>query len=80
MKPRTLRLALPQNVSFGTAAALAFLAAASNAAASPLYRVYQAQFRFSATTLTLVFTIYVVVLLVTMVFSARCLITRAVGG
>ena len=68
MKPRMLQLALPRSVSFWTAAALAFLAAASNAAASPLYPVYQRQFRFSATTLTLVFTIYVVVLLVTMVF------------
>jgi hypothetical protein len=68
MKPSMLRLALPRSVSFWTAAALAFLAAASNAAASPLYRVYQGQFRFSATTLTLVFTVYVVVLLVTMVF------------
>jgi MFS family permease len=38
-----------------------------NAAASPLYRVYQLQFRFSATTLTLLFTLYVVVLLVTLV-------------
>jgi predicted MFS family arabinose efflux permease len=68
MKPRMLRLALPQRVSFWTAAGLAFLAAASNAAASPLYRVYQGQFRFSPTTLTLVFTVYVVVLLITMVF------------
>jgi hypothetical protein len=41
------------------------LAAATNAAASPLYWVYQLQFLFSATTLTLLFTVYVVVLLVT---------------
>ena len=39
-----------------------------NAAASPLYRVYQLQFRFSATTLTLLFTVYVVILLLTLVF------------
>ena len=44
------------------------LGAATNAAASPLSRVYQVQFRFSATTLTLLFTVYVVVLLVTLVF------------
>ena len=49
-------------------AAIGLLAAATNAAASPLYRVYQLQFRFSATTLTLLFTVYVVVLLVTLVF------------
>ena len=58
-KPGRLPLALPRSVSFWTAAALTFLAAASNAAASPLYQVYQGQFRFSATTLTLVFTAYV---------------------
>jgi hypothetical protein len=55
-KPGRLQLALPRSVLFRTAGALAFLAAASNAAASPLYQVYQGQFRFSATTLTLVFT------------------------
>jgi MFS family permease len=55
-------------VSFWAVAAIGLLAAATNAAASPLYRVYQLQFRFSATTLTLLFTVYVVVLLVTLVF------------
>lgn len=60
------RLALPKGAAFGVAAVAAFLAFASNAAASPLYRVYQAQFRFSAITLTLLFTVYVVVLLGTL--------------
>lgn len=60
---RLWRLAVPKGVAFGVAAVATFLAFASNAAASPLYRVYQAQFRFSATTLTLLFTIYIVVLL-----------------
>jgi MFS family permease len=55
-------------VSFWAVAAIGLLAAATNAAASPLYRVYQLQFRFSATTLTLLFTVYVVVLLVTLLF------------
>ena len=41
-------------VAFWAAAAIAFLVFAANAAASPLYRVYQAQFGFSATTLTAV--------------------------
>jgi MFS family permease len=62
------RRALSNGVSFWAAAAIAFLAFAANAAASPLYRIYQAQFRFSATTLTLLFTVYVVVLLVTLLF------------
>lgn len=35
---------------------------------SPLYRVYQAQFHFSAATLTAVFAVYVLVLLVTLMF------------
>jgi MFS family permease len=53
-------------VSFAAAAAIALLAFAANSAASPLYRVYQGQFHFSATTLTLLFTVYIVVLLVTL--------------
>jgi hypothetical protein len=62
------RAILSRGVSFWAVAAIGLLAAATNAAASPLYRVYQLQFRFSATTLTLLFTVYVVVLLVTLVF------------
>jgi len=38
----------------------------ASAAASPLYPVYQAQFRFSVATLTAVFAVYVLVLLVTL--------------
>jgi predicted MFS family arabinose efflux permease len=53
-------------VSFAAAAAIALLAFAANSAASPLYRVYQGEFRFSATTLTLLFTMYIVVLLATL--------------
>jgi MFS family permease len=40
----------------------------ASAAASPLYPVYQARFRFSAATLTAVFAVYVLVLLVTLLF------------
>lgn len=40
----------------------------ASAAASPLYRVYQAQFRFSATTLTAIFAVYVLVLLLALLF------------
>jgi MFS family permease len=56
---------LPRGAAFWVAAAIVFLAFAANAAASPLYRVYQAEFRFSATTLTSLFTAYILVLLVT---------------
>src|SRR3954452_21627343 len=65
---RSRRFLLPDGLSFWAAAAVAFLAFASNAAVSPLYRVYQVQFGFSATTLTLLFTVYIVVLLVTLLF------------
>ena len=62
------RAILSRGMSFWAAAAVAFLAFSTNAAASRLYRVYQLQFRFSATTLTLLFTVYVAVLLATLVF------------
>ena len=62
------RATLSRGVSFWAAAAIAFLAFASNTAASPLYRVYQLKFGFSATTLTLLFTVYVAVLLLTLLF------------
>src|SRR4051794_27473606 len=61
------RAMLSRAVSFWAVAAIGLLAAATNAASSPLYRVYQVQFQFSATTLTLLFTVYVVALLVTLV-------------
>lgn len=65
---RSRRFLLPRGPSFWAAAAIAFLAFAANAAVSPLYRVYQVQFGFSATTLTFLFTVYIVVLLVTLLF------------
>jgi MFS family permease len=63
------RLVLPKGAAFGAMAAIAYLAFAANNAASPLYRVYQEQFRFSAITLTLLFTVNMVVLLVTLLFA-----------
>ena len=66
---RPSRRATPStSTAFWVAAAVAFLAFAANAAASPLYRVYQAQFGFSATTLTLLFAVYIAVLLLTLLF------------
>ena len=62
------RATLSTSMSFWAAAAIAFLAFAANTAASPLYRVYQAQFGFSATTLTLLFAVYIAVLLLTLLF------------
>src|SRR3954471_3237873 len=65
---RARRIVMPAGMSFWAAAAVAFLAFAANAAVSPLYRVYQVQFGFSASTLTVLFTVYIVVLLVTLLF------------
>src|SRR4051794_2661993 len=53
------RPALSASMSFRAAAAIAFLVFAANAAVSPLYRIYQARFGFSATTLTLLFAVYI---------------------
>jgi MFS family permease len=60
------RSELSTRVSFAAVAAIAFLVFAANAAVSPLYRIYQAQFGFSATTLTLLFAVYIAVLLLTL--------------
>ena len=57
---------LPRAAAFWTLAGLFLMVFFASAAASPLYRVYQAQFRFSAATLTAVFAVYVLVLLVTL--------------
>src|SRR4051812_49566006 len=60
------RVTLSRRASFWAAAAFAFLAFAASAAASPLYRVYEDKFSFAPTTLTLLFTVYIVVLLGTL--------------
>jgi hypothetical protein len=62
------RRTLPTEAAFWTLAALFLMVFFATGAASPLYRVYQAQFRFSASTLTAVFAAYVLVLLVTLLF------------
>jgi MFS family permease len=60
------RPALPRAAGFWLVAGVFFLMLVTSAAASPLYGVYQAQWRFSATTLTAVFAVYVLVLLLTL--------------
>src|SRR4051794_7026345 len=60
------RLTLSRRASFWAAAAFAFLAFAASTAASPLYRVYEDKVGFAPTTLTLLFTVYIVVLLSTL--------------
>src|SRR3954462_8683956 len=60
------RATLSGRASFWAAAAFAFLGFAAGSAASPLYRLYEDKFNFAPTTLTLLFTVYIGVLLVTL--------------
>jgi hypothetical protein len=60
------RATLSPRASFWAAAAFALLAFAASTAASPLYRVYEDKFSFAPTTLTLLFMVYIVVLLATL--------------
>ncbi len=60
------RGALPRAAGFWLVAAVLFLLLFVSGAASPLYDVYQAQWRFSATTLTAIFAVYVLAFLVTL--------------
>ena len=76
---RPRRMTLSRRASFWAAAAFAFLAFAASTAASPLFRVYEDKFSFAPTTLTLLFAVYIVVLLARCCCWARCLITRVVG-
>jgi hypothetical protein len=62
------RRTLPGAAAFWILAGLFLMVFFASAAASPLYRVYQARFHFSAATLTAVFAVYVLVLLVTLLF------------
>ena len=59
---------LRRAATFWILATLFLLVFFASAAASPLYRVYQARFHFSAATLTAVFAVYVLVLLATLLF------------
>ncbi len=66
MAERSKRRALPSEAAFWILAGMFLILFFASAAASPLYGVYQAQFHFSAATLTAVFAVYVLVLLVTL--------------
>ena len=60
------RAALPRAAGFWLVAVVLFLLLLPVVAASPLYAVYQAEWRFSATTLTAVFAVYALTLLATL--------------
>jgi MFS family permease len=63
---RVRRKALPRMAAFWLVAVMLGFVLLTSAAASPLYAVYQAQWKFSAATLTAVFAIYAIFLLVTL--------------
>src|ERR1700684_3724441 len=60
------RAVLPREAAFWLVAGVFFLLFFAAAAPSPLYGIYQAQWRFSATTLTVVFAAYALLLLLTL--------------
>jgi hypothetical protein len=60
------RAALPRSAGFWLVAGVSFVLFLPVVAASPLYRVYQAEWRFSSTTLTVVFGVYALTLLATL--------------
>jgi MFS family permease len=63
---RQSRMALPQTAAFWLVAGVLVLSLFAATAPSPLYRVYQHQLRFSALTLTAIFAVYSVAVLITL--------------
>lgn len=68
--PRNAR-ALPRSVAFWVVAATTAMVPAASSAPSPLYPVYQAEFKFSALTLTLIFAVYVFALMASLLTVGR---------
>jgi MFS family permease len=62
---------LPRAVSFWLVAAMSTTLLAASSAPSPLYPVFQAEFGFSALTLTAIFAVYVLALLVSLLTVGR---------
>jgi MFS family permease len=63
--------ALPRTVAFWTVAVTTAVVPAASSAPSPLYAVYQAEFRFSALTLTVIFAVYVFALMMSLLTVGR---------
>ncbi len=62
---------LPRAAAFWTVTATTATLTAASSAPSPLYPVYQAEFRFSAVTLTVIFAVYVFALLASLLTVAK---------
>jgi Major Facilitator Superfamily len=63
--------ALPRSLAFWAVAVIAAMVPAASSAPSPLYPVYQAQFRFSSLTLTVIFAVYVFALMASLLTVGR---------
>ena len=63
--------ALPRGVAFWLVAAMTAILLAASSAPSPLYPVYQSEFGFSAITLTAIFAVYVLALLLSLLTVGR---------
>jgi MFS family permease len=62
---------VPRAIGFWIVAAATATLTAASSAPSPLYSVYQAEFKFSAVTLTLIFAVYVFTLLLSLLTVGR---------
>jgi MFS family permease len=65
------RRSLPRPVAFWLVAAATAILTAASSAPSPLYAVYQIEFRFSSITLTAIFAVYVLTLLMSLLTVGR---------
>jgi hypothetical protein len=62
---------MPRAAAFWTVTATTATLTAASSAPSPLYPVYQAEFTFSAITLTVIFAVYVFALLASLLTVAK---------
>jgi MFS family permease len=69
--PRRGRVTLPRAAAFWTVAGTAAALLAASSAPSPLYPVLQQEFGFSALTLTVIFAVYVLALLISLLTVGR---------
>lgn len=69
--PRSTRRVLPRTTAFWAAAATTAALLAASSAPTPLYPVFQAEFGFSPTTLTVIFAVYVFALLASLLTVGR---------
>jgi MFS family permease len=69
--PSTTSRALPRGAAFWVVAATTAVLLAASSAPSPLYSVYQAELKFSSITLTVIFAVYVLALMMSLLTVGR---------